>query len=221
MATKKPAAKKVVRRTAASKSAVVKKPVAKKPAAAKPKRVVRRKPVALPEATINTTKAIEETPVPETRGEDTSAQQNTCGECVSDLNRLGGENLLSTLTRIESSLRAHLELMQIEVIDLRKASVEDRFFIIGTLVKEGFLASTHLEANLFDLWYDYLQADAIKLQHRNKLVTFSDWEAVKNSTAISVLADAEADVQISFTPPSEAAPDNIMAHGEIYTKATK
>lgn len=241
------ATKKVVKRTvrkAAAKKAPAKKPATKKAAKAPTKRAyVRKAPVTKKAVTKRkyTRKHAQpslvereaerplheqilnkfDTKVAAVQSEqpDQEGRPQSFGEFLSKM--LGVEN---GADQAEPGNESPLELLrQIQVIDLRDVSVKDRFQILVLLASEGYITST-VESLIENL--DYLrvglEAEALVLQHENKLVRPAYWPEIEagDYQAISRPSVSSSKISIGFSLPEPAYPNTTRIGDAFYVRVS-
>ena len=94
-------------------------------------------------------------------------------------------------------------LNQIDVIDLRAANLECRFAVLAMLQKQGYITEQLQHLLSYDMIHSYMFADALLLNHNNKLVEISEWSEASNSYAIS-RPIANYNAMIGFSKPEAA-----------------
>ena len=108
-------------------------------------------------------------------------------------------------------------LAEIEVIDLRKLPPVTRVGILKTLDSLGYLDRITLQAVLEDqssTMFAMFYADAVQLNHTNKLVSLVAWEEVKHSYAISCCT-LDLHISLEFSNPGPVDPD-YMSFGDSH-----
>lgn len=108
-------------------------------------------------------------------------------------------------------------LNQIEVIDLRGADAMNRIAVLAMLDSEGYiteqlespLSSENLSAELF--------ADALQLNHVNKIISFEKWDNVSRSYRIS-RTNIRHETKISFSKPEPNHEQVINVGGAVYVR---
>ena len=108
-------------------------------------------------------------------------------------------------------------LKQIDVIDFRGANTECRFAVLAMLQKEGYITE-QLESLLsHDMIHGYMFADALSLNHNNKLVAISEWPEASNSYAISRPV-ANFNATIGFSKPEAAYEQTLRVGNAQYVR---
>ena len=114
-------------------------------------------------------------------------------------------------------------LRQIQVVDLRDVSVKDRFQMLVLLASEGYITSTveSLIENLDNLRVG-LEAEALVLQHENKLVRPAYWPEIEagDYQAISRPSVSNCQISIGFSLPEPAYPDTTRIGDAFYVRVS-
>lgn len=108
-------------------------------------------------------------------------------------------------------------LAEIEVIDLRKLPPVGRVALFSSLESLGYLERLSLQPVLSDdirTVIGLFKADAVRLNHTNKLLVLTSWDDVKDSYAISRI-DIQVHVGIEFSTPGPVDPD-YMSFGDSH-----
>lgn len=111
-------------------------------------------------------------------------------------------------------------LQQVEVIDLRSLTLSHRLLIQCMLREEGYILADGQELlSTEELFALVNKADALVLQHRNKLVSPALWEQpeVQQSRAISTVQVGYTAYML-FDKPQPSAPDTIAQDGAVYVR---
>ena len=208
------ATKKSTKKTASKKA--VKKPTTKK---VTKKRSYNRKPKTVEAEAINT--GADQAPQLDKAqaGDDQMDSISSFGEFLSKV--LGVEDGAG---QTKPGNESPLELLrQIQVIDLRDVSVKDRFQILVLLASEGYITST-VESLIENL--DYLrvglEAEALVLQHENKLVRPAYWPEIEagDYQAISRPSVSNSQISIGFSLPEPAYPDTTRIGDAFYVRVS-
>lgn len=112
------------------------------------------------------------------------------------------------------------KLQEIEVIDLRNLPVGGRFALFQTLENLGYLEQNSLQPILSSecaTRIGLFNADAVKLNHTNKLMLLSMWGEVADSRSISRI-NISVKVGIEFSEPTPVDPDQIMLGNSLYMR---
>ena len=108
-------------------------------------------------------------------------------------------------------------LRQIDVIDLRSIPPQGRFAVLAMLQNEGYIAQ-QLESLLsYDMILAYMFADALSLNHNNKLVTPEEWSEASGSYAIS-RPMVRYDAMIGFSKPDAAYEETMKVGNATYIR---
>lgn len=110
----------------------------------------------------------------------------------------------------EPGAESPLELLrQIEVLDMRDVSIKDRFHTLLLLESLGYITTSVESLITLDNLRVGLMADALSLNHDNKLVRPMFWEEVEacDCEAISKPTVNCSKINLGFTLPEPAYPD--------------
>lgn len=124
---------------------------------------------------------------------------------------------LSNETAQQNDVSLEDRLAEIEVIDLRNVPPADRMALFLTLEDLGYLNRSTLQPVMAvenTAIVGLFRADAVSLNHTNKLLVLSFWSEVKNSYAISH-TDIRMQVAIDFSMPGPQNPD-YMSFGDSH-----
>ena len=109
------------------------------------------------------------------------------------------------------------QFLNIEIIDLRGLDTVAKFAVVVALNARGYIAgdtsSLTDSENLLAAFY----ADAMRLQHKNKLVSLVSAEAIRTSAAVSRV-DVAVQANVEFSEPTPSAPTTIDMHGVTYLR---
>ena len=111
-----------------------------------------------------------------------------------------------------------IDFTKIGIIDMRAVSFVDRAVILTLLASTGYI-STHLH-HLTDDWNTlsrFLQAETLRLNHTNKLVSPETWLNARNSFSISA-PRISSEVFIGFNEPGPAIPETLDLFGGSYVR---
>ena len=108
-------------------------------------------------------------------------------------------------------------LRQIDVIDLRSIPPQGRFAVLAMLQNEGYITQ-QLESLLsYDMILAYMYADALSLNHNNKLVSPEEWSEASASYAIS-RPMVRYDAMIGFSTPDAAYEETMKVGNATYVR---
>lgn len=176
---------------ATAKKPVVKRAASKKPAGVKP--VVTgaakprgRRPKTTPETEVN---------------EPVVGNQTQAGDSQKGVDTQGQK---------EQNARDILEIT--EIIDLRNASVNDRFAVVNVLAQEGYVFSTALEDDPMNSWMTYLSVEALRLGN-NKILYAATEAEIKDSYEITRPVVDHKNHRVGFTLPTPYHP-TVLEFGE-------
>lgn len=101
---------------------------------------------------------------------------------------------------------AEITVQQLDAIDLRLSPVYERFAVLMLLNSMGYIGTNlkplvESQSNLFDLLY----ADALILQHNNKIVIPSTWDTLPETTETSTV-HAQVKGDVTFDKPRQSYP---------------
>lgn len=186
------------------------KKVAIKKAPAKKATVVKKTPVRR-----NTRKAKSVLPdnIPNAVDLDLAASANTASEQAAS----------PAKQQYDSGVSLEGRLAEIEVIDLRKLPPVARVGILSTLDNLGYLERATLQAileNQSSAKVAMFAAEALQLNHTNKLVSLVAWEEVKDSYAIS-RCNVDLHVALEFSTPGPVDPDYMSFGDSHYVRVPK
>lgn len=137
------------------------------------------------------------------------AEPAQVAEKACDQTQAVNENL-----QVESTISI---LRQIDVIDLRSIPPQDRFAVLAMLQNEGYITQ-QLESLLsYDMILAYMFADALSLNHNNKLVTPEEWSEASGSYAIS-RPMVRYDAMIGFSKPDAAYEETMKVGNATYVR---
>ena len=108
-------------------------------------------------------------------------------------------------------------LRQIHVIDLRGGTPQNRFAILAMLESEGYITEQLESPVSHDMIREYMFADAVSLNHNNKLISAADWSEASSSYAIS-RPMVHYSAMIGFSKPEAAYDEKMQVGNATYVR---
>ena len=142
-----------------------------------------------------------------------------CGDSVDDIGDFF-RGLFNAVEQVQTNQSDEDLLREIEVIDLRGLKISDRFALLMMLTTNGYITSAgeSIVEDLDNLRVG-LEADALQLNHNNKLVSVLQWFSVElndfrriSRPSVQMLA------QIGFSLPEPAYPDETTIGNARYVR---